>query len=80
MRPSVVEPAAAWPLGGGSAEADGDRAGGLADLLGELRDAARGDPERRAPDVDGGDDLAARVVDRGRDRVEAGSYSPNAVA
>ena len=63
-------PATAARPGRRSAEADGDRGGGLAGLRGELRDAARREPEGRAPDVDRRDDVAARVVDRRRDRVE----------
>ena len=47
------------------AEADRDGGGGLAGLGGQLRDAARRQAEGRPPDVDRGDDVAARVVDRG---------------
>ena len=54
-----------------AAEADRDGRRGLAGLGGQLRDAPRGQPEGRAPDVDRGDDVAARVVDRGGDGVEA---------
>ena len=53
-----------------AAQADRDGRRGLARLGGQLRDAPRREPEGRAPDVDGGDDVAAGVVDRRRDRVE----------
>src|SRR5436190_1873368 len=56
--------------GGRPAEPDRDRRSSLAGLDGQLGDAPRRQPECRAPDVDGGDHVAARVVDRRRDRVE----------
>src|SRR4051812_37529060 len=43
-------------------EADRDRGRGLASLDGELRDAPRREAEGGTPDVDGRDDVAARVV------------------
>ena len=49
---------------------DRDGRGGLARLGRQLGDAPRRQPEGRAPDVDRGDDVAARVVDRRGDRVE----------
>ena len=54
----------------GATEADRDGRRGLAGLGRELRDPARGQAEGRSPDVDRGDDVAAGVVDRRRDRVE----------
>ena len=73
-------PGCGAPLGSGAAEADRDGRRGLARLGGELRDAPRGQPERRAPDVDGGDDVAARVVDGAATALRPSSYSPIAVA
>src|SRR6476646_10513973 len=57
-------------LRGRAPEPDRDGGGGLARLGRELRDATRRDPESRPPDVDRGDDVAARIVDRGGHRVE----------
>ena len=62
--------AGATGSGGGAAEPDRDRRRGLAGLGRQLRDAPRRQPEGRTPDVDRGDDVAARVVDRRGDRVE----------
>src|SRR6185436_13756596 len=58
-------------LRGGPAEADRDGGRGLAGLRCELRDATWRQAEGGPPDVDGGDDVATRVVDGRGDRVEA---------
>src|SRR6478735_3354598 len=56
--------------GGGPAQPDRDGRRRFACLGRQLRDAPRRQAEGGPPDVHGGDDIAARIVDRCRDRVE----------
>src|SRR6476660_5844398 len=58
------------PSGGGHAQPDRDGGRRLARLGRQLRDAPRRQAEGGPPDVHGGDDVAARVVDGRGNRIE----------